>query len=632
MLSCSFSLFGGYSLKMLNGNGQLMGTDHDIKDLDHGLFQFSPPTGRHMIGYGIAIGLFVVGFLTYSTSLTIPDVPRVDEAEVYSELQEPDVYDYQPVQAGYDSEEYNQRAAFILVNLELQRGQIAYDSCEYVEDDDGGGSWSYSFSMAEAERLTMVDLSGQVISPAFSLENSLSPEGEFFQPSCNSHWSRSIEGNGPESNENYIMTAFLLVEEMPLRYQLLSVHEVSSFGYTEAPPEVTQREDRGRFALLFVGFGGLIFMYSIEPSLKHDLRRIRRSNRSNAKDITSGVGVLGHEGRLFQHLGPNFEVLGAADLPRRSAETDWLFGAPQLPSSYDRVFAADGDGALIREHPRRLGSPQPGTITLYSIGAIIFSGSFIWLAADLRARDGSSFHTILGWGMTAFVTLINVLWFYSAWNQFRLQRTIHDLPTSPVRSVAVGQAEIVGQVRPSIAGTPEMTVGGRTHQGLVLWQWKSYHYECNTDSEGNTSCSWSHVETMNGGVPFIVHDGTGGILIDPVLWEQKKGEIDRGKVVDEWTRGDWKWKLTCIGVGDPIYLLGDCEPRKNDHLEAWGSDPTLPNALVTIVPSTDTGEGSVLHYGTELDVLANMRSTFEILIVPMLVFLFGIFMFINYTP
>jgi hypothetical protein len=51
-----------------------------------------------------------------------------------------------------------------------------------------------------------------------------------------------------------------------------------------------------------------------------------------------------------------------------------------------------------------------------------------------------------------------------------------------------------------------------------------------------------------------------------------------------------------------------------------------------MVPSTDTGEGSVLHYGTELDVLSNLRSTFEILIVPMLVFLFGIFMFINYTP
>jgi hypothetical protein len=58
----------------------------------------------------------------------------------------------------------------------------------------------------------------------------------------------------------------------------------------------------------------------------------------------------------------------------------------------------------------------------------------------------------------------------------------------------------------------------------------------------------------------------------------------------------------------------------------------LPNALLTVVPSTDTGDASVLHYGTEIDMIANNRSIFEILIVPMLVFLFGVFMFLNYTP
>ena len=31
-------------------------------------------------------------------------------------------------------------------------------------------------------------------------------------------------------------------------------------------------------------------------------------------------------------------------------------------------------------------------------------------------------------------------------------------------------------------------------------------------------------------------------------------------------------------------------------------------------------------------MIANNRSIFEILIVPMLVFLFGVFMFLNYTP
>jgi hypothetical protein len=51
-----------------------------------------------------------------------------------------------------------------------------------------------------------------------------------------------------------------------------------------------------------------------------------------------------------------------------------------------------------------------------------------------------------------------------------------------------------------------------------------------------------------------------------------------------------------------------------------------------MVPTTDTGDASVVHYGTEMDVLAKNRSLFEIFIVPLFVFLLGIFMFINYTP
>ena len=73
-------------------------------------------------------------------------------------------------------------------------------------------------------------------------------------------------------------------------------------------------------------------------------------------------------------------------------------------------------------------------------------------------------------------------------------------------------------------------------------------------------------------------------------------------------------------------------PRSQEHLEKWGSHETLPQALLTMVPTTDTGDPSIVHYGTEMDVLAKNRSLFEIFIVPLLVFLFGIFMFINYTP
>jgi len=602
-----------------------------VQSLDQGAFAFPRPTLRHIIGYILSFFAMLTAYTLYSQSLVIPDVPRVEEATILPYLHDDvSAYNFATVQEGYDAYEYASEAAFVVVPLELEQGTIGYDQCSWVEDDDGGGGYEYSFEMAGAERLTMVDSEGTRISAAFSLQGSLSPEGEVYNPGCGSSWSRTIEGYGPGDAENFLFNAFVLVEQDPLRYQLLSVHEIWDLDNpSEEPQEVTQREDRGRWSLLSSGLAGLIFMYSTSPPLMHELRKIRKQNRHAVKDTSSAPGVLGFSGRIFPHFGPNFQPLPYAEHPARSADDDWLFGAP-TPTSFDDPYGQDGHGRLIPEHPSVVGTPRAALITPYSIGAVVFAGSYIWLSADLRARDGSDFHTTLGWVLTLLVTLINLLWFLSAWKQFKLTRLIKDLPTSPIRSVAVGQAELVGQVRPSIAGTPEMRVGGRTHKGLTCWQWSSYQYVCTTDSDGDTHCSWEHRETKSGGVPFMVHDGTGGMIIDPSLWVKKP--VDYGPQLDQWKRGDWKWVLSGIGIGDPIYVLGDCVPRSQEHLEKWGSHETLPQALLTMVPTTDTGDPSIVHYGTEMDVLAKNRSLFEIFIVPLLVFLFGIFMFINYTP
>lgn len=602
-----------------------------VQSIDQGLFAFPKPMLRHIVGYTISFCLFMAALGLYSHSLTIPDVPRVEEATVLFHLHEDTSnYEFGPLQDGYDNLEYASEAAFVVVPLELIAGEIASDGCSWEEDDEGNGGWEYSFAMADATRLTMVDSLGTEIEAAFSLKGSLSPEGEVDEPSCNSGWSRTIEGYGLNDEENFKFNAFVMVEENPVRYQLLSVTEIYSLTNPgEDPQEVTQREDRGRWALLCSGLGGLVFMYSTTPPLLHELRKIRKANKSATKDITSQPGVLGANGRLFPHFGPNFEPLGFDSHPARQASDDWLFGAP-TPSNFSDPYSGDEHGMLIREHPSVIGTPKAALITPYSIGAVVFAGSFIWLSADFRARDGSSFHTTVGWSMTVFVTVVNLVWFFSAWKQYKLNRLIRDLPTSPIRSVAVGQAELVGQVRPSIAGTPEFSVGGRTHKGFACWQWDSYQYVCRTDSDGDTHCSWEHRETKTGGVPFMVHDGTGGMLIDPSLWVKKA--VDHGPEIDEWTRGDWKWKLSGFGIGDPIYILGDCVPRAQDHLQKWGGHETLAQALLTMVPTTDTGDASVLHYGTEMDVLGKNRSLFEIFIVPLFVFLLGIFMFINYTP
>ncbi|RJU83592.1 MAG: hypothetical protein DWC05_07815, partial [Candidatus Poseidoniales archaeon] len=260
-----------------------------VQSIDQGLFAFPRPMLRHIVGYTISFCFFLAAFGLYSDSLTIPDVPRVEEATVLYHLHE-DIsnYEFGPLQDGYDDLEYASEAAFVVVPLELIAGEIASDDCSWVEDDEGNGNWEYSFSMAGAQRLTMVDSLGTEIEAAFSLKGSLSPEGEVDQPSCNSDWSRSIYGYGLNDERNFKFNAFVMVEENPVRYQLLSVTEIYSFTNSgEAPQEVTQREDRGRWALLCSGLGGLAFMYSTTPPLLHELRKIRKGNKSATKDITS---------------------------------------------------------------------------------------------------------------------------------------------------------------------------------------------------------------------------------------------------------------------------------------------------------------------------------------------------------
>ena len=79
---------------------------------------------------------------------------------------------------------------------------------------------------------------------------------------------------------------------------------------------------------------------------------------------------------------------------------------------------------------------------------------------------------------------------------------IIDTPSSRVRSVAAGPAELVGQVRPGPQGTMSVKVGGsasRKVEGVVNYRWKEEEHVCTKDSDGNESCSWQTRRTDSGG-------------------------------------------------------------------------------------------------------------------------------------
>ena len=145
-------------------------------------------------------------------------------------------------------------------------------------------------------------------------------------------------------------------------------------------------------------------MYSTSPPLMDNLRKIRKANRSAVKDTSSAPGCSGlvagcsHISAPISSRCPTRIILPFGE--RRLA----VWGA--RANSFNDPYAGDQGGKLIREHPNVIGTPKAALLTPYSIGAILFAGSFIWLSADLRARDSSDFHTTLGWGMTVAATVI----------------------------------------------------------------------------------------------------------------------------------------------------------------------------------------------------------------------------------
>ena len=94
---------------------------------------------------------------------------------------------------------------------------------------------------------------------------------------------------------------------------------------------------------------------------------------------------------------------------------------------------------------------------------------------------------------------------------------------------------------------------------------------------------------------------------------------------------NFRWQVTGIGVGDPVYLLGNVVPRTAEDLAANGTHPTAQSALLTMTQSKDgVGNQSLFHLGTELTLLGGMRSTMESIIIPSIVLIFSIVMFVNY--
>ncbi len=100
---------------------------------------------------------------------------------------------------------------------------------------------------------------------------------------------------------------------------------------------------------------------------------------------------------------------------------------------------------------------------------------------------------------------------YSGFLSYRNKRLIEDTPTSKVRSLAIGDAEVYGEVVPIHSYTTPFTHGKCVYCKWTIEEWKK---------QGKNH-AWVTIRSGKIGDRFYLQDDTGKVLVDP-----KEADID----------------------------------------------------------------------------------------------------------
>ena len=407
----------------------------------------------------------------------------------------------------------------------------------------------------------------------------------------------------------------------------------------------------------FCALGFLIIAALSPASLQTDLHNVRK-NAPQPDDLETEALKNGYELESW--------FFGRSSYSPTNDPNDWILPAPG-PSTWnkDDRYAADGDGTPLAEHPSKVGTPIPATLATFGISMVLFilflSISLGMVVLDEKAMVDSGEMLAEDAAMKyapMIMSIIGLIWLLLGFFQHKRQQQMIDTPTSLVRSVPVGSAELVGQVRPAPEQWINVVVDGNPNRmipGCVDYRWEYEVYVCrtvtSTDSDGNTTtreeCNWQSVRSDSGYVPFMLHDGTGGIRVESGGFKDK----DLGNYVKRWTsshadtlrdhfqtefaarlfrNGDvrkHRWTAYALRIGNPVYLLGMVKPRSNEEMAQENLDGTVGHTAISVHGENSPGMKANIQRGTELANLGKIRSSAELLIMPIVCILCGISMF-----
>ena len=325
-------------------------------------------------------------------------------------------------------------------------------------------------------------------------------------------------------------------------------------------------------------------------------------------------------------VGPNGEKTESS---KGTVDEGWLISPPKIKQWHMEEPYKQDDSGLLLEHPTKTGTAVPAIFTVRSLInltkslLLAISGALVFQAT--QNPDGLLF--IFGVGLIVFIL---------RYSKVKKWRAITDLPTSKIRSAAVGKIEVFGQIRPRKSWPPTINVDNDPSKqlfGMGAWYWEYGHefswevWVEEKDEEGNVTggrwesrSSYDKQRSNSGEWPMLVHDGTGGIAI-------QTGVLSGGRRIREWDRHDgslWRrrpsgnvrnleakhvWYGTGWSMGDPLFFSGYASPRDNASLESESVDRTQAHALLELgKKGNSVGHAVTVHRGTELLALQEMES------------------------
>ncbi len=394
----------------------------------------------------------------------------------------------------------------------------------------------------------------------------------------------------------------------------------------------------GAVVLMASSIGCLVMAFSSPGSIEGQLKKVRDSAidpaELEAKAEASGLTV------------DNWLMQQTTYVPTNDPN-DWILPAPG-PSTWnnDDRYGPHGDGSAIPEHPTKVGTPRPATMTSFTIFATL-SVIFALIAANginSESDEKTMFPAII---LIAIGLILSIVGYFRS----KMLSQMLDTPTSLVRSAPVGYPELVGQVRPVPDGCLTVVVDGNQNMvmhNMVGYRWEYEQYQCRTvktDNGTREECNWVTIRSDAGGCPFILHDGTGGMRVNGQSFKR----ADYGQYLKRWdgafaqTLGKQlmasavagllggakvkkhRWTLYGLKLGNPVYVLGETKPRPSEQIAAEGLDGTLGNSIIEVWGNEDAPGVKVnMHRGTELSNVGNSRSGLEMLMPPILLMLGGI--------